>query len=64
MDRLVFKQIDFDLAERIIASGPIKHPKPAKTKKTPRAPTTYRGAIRNERRVIRAEQLSAKRRAA
>lgn len=61
MDRLIPQQIDFDLAERIFASGPVKRAKPVKSNKTPRAAATYRGAIRNERRVFRAAQLVAKR---
>lgn len=62
MDRLVFQHIDFDLAERIDASGPIKKVNPPpKSKKIPRAAATYRGAIRNERRTFRAAQLAAKR---
>ncbi len=64
MDRLIFSQIDFDLAERIIASGRPKTVKPPKSTKTPRAAATYSGAIRNERRIIRAAQLAAKRRVA
>lgn len=61
MDRLILQQIDFDLAERIQASGRLKKTIPPKSKKTPRAAATYRGAIRNERRAVRAAQLAAKR---
>lgn len=64
MDRLIPQAIDFDLADRIFASGPVKRTKPVKTKKTPREAATYRRAIRNDRRAIRAAQLAAKRRAA
>ncbi len=61
MDRLVFQHIDFDLAERIHASGSIKKVTPPKSKKIPRAGDTYRGARRNAVRIVRAEQLAAKR---
>ena len=61
MDRVVFQQLDFDLAERIMASGPIRRPKPVKTQSTPRPADTYRGARRNLPRQRRAEELAAKR---
>jgi hypothetical protein len=50
MDRLIFKRIDFDLAERIIASGPIKRTKPLSNAKEPREAYSYRGARRNAAR--------------
>lgn len=50
MDRLILKNIDDDLAERILASGLVKRTKPVKTKKKPRAGATYRSARRNATR--------------
>ena len=47
MDRLILKRIDFDLAERILASGPIKRTNPIKTTKQPRERSTYRAARRS-----------------
>jgi len=61
MDRLIIKNIDNDLAERIISSGPIKRVKQAKTKKVPRKAATYRASRRNVRRLVRAQQLAEKR---
>lgn len=64
MDRLIFQNLDSDLAERIMASGPIKRVKPAKTKKKPRPAWTYRATWQNVRRAMRADQLATKRAAA
>lgn len=61
MDRLISQHVDFDLAERIFASGPVKKVRPLKSKKVARAADTYRGARRNAVRVARAAQLAAKR---
>jgi hypothetical protein len=50
MSRRLERHVDFDLAERILASGPIKRKQPPKTTKLPRAGKTYRAARRNDDR--------------
>jgi hypothetical protein len=47
MGRRLERHVDFDLAERILASGPIKRKNPPKTTKKPRPAKTYRAARRN-----------------
>lgn len=61
MGRRLERHVDWDLAERIAASGPIKKQPVTKTKKLPRAAHTYRGMKRNFRRIMRAEQLAERR---
>jgi hypothetical protein len=61
MDRLIIKCIDNDLADRILASGPVKRPAKVQTKFAPRAAGTYRGAKRNFARECRTDALAAKR---
>jgi len=62
--RHLHRHADFDLAERIIASGRIKRKEPVKTKNKARVSATYRGARRNMIRQRRAEELAVKRRSA
>lgn len=50
MGRRLERHVDWDLTERILASGPIKKRDAIKTTKTPRAAKTYRGARRNAMR--------------
>lgn len=50
MGRRLERHINWDLTERILASGPIKKQPVTKTKKTPRHATSYRGHRRNAHR--------------
>lgn len=50
MGRRLERHVDWDLTERILASGPIKKQPVTKTKKQPRERAKYRGARRNEAR--------------
>lgn len=61
MGRRLERHVDWDLADRIAASGPIKKQPVTKTNKKPRAAATYRGARRNAVRAARAAQLDEKR---
>lgn len=51
MGRRLERHVDWDLADRIAASGPIKKQPRTKTSKTPRSAATYRGAQRNVDRI-------------
>jgi hypothetical protein len=61
MGRRLERHVDWDLTDRILASGRVKKVNPPKTTKKPRASATYRGARRNAPRVARAAALAAKR---
>ena len=61
MGRRLERHVDFDLTERILASGPIKKITPKKSRSMPRKASTYRGARRNAPRIERAAQLAIKR---
>jgi len=55
MGRRLERHVNWDLAERIEANGPIKKERRFKTIKQPRAANTYRGARRNEASRITSE---------
>lgn len=61
MGRRFERHVDWDLADRILASGRIKKVAAPKSSKKPRDAATYRGARRNAPRVARAAALAAKR---
>lgn len=50
MGRRLERHVNWDLADRIASSGPIKKQPVTKTKKRPRKAETYRGARRNHHR--------------
>lgn len=53
MSRRLERHVDWDLAERIEANGPVKKPTKFKTVTQPRPADTYRGAKRNAAKAQR-----------